>query len=397
MVDRTGPVSAAGFRIAASWVFPTCAALSILGCGQRPHTLGQARSSDLEALEVKSRIRSPAFSVSGVVGADDCGALIAGRAWGSVVRVGPDGDTDASMQSAPLGNASVMLEGDGRAVAAWATSHPPSVAWVEPDLAARRLRIPPHPWGREKPGPLVPLPDGRIAMARLSGRRAPLRRPGTGRPVPLVEVFDTSGVLEAELGRVADAGGLFDPWYEARGVIGYAGSIVFVRLSRGVVHFWDLESGDERTIELRTHFPLPRLEYDTLSFPWLTYGGERNLVSFAGQVETAAITSERIYVLANYAYEQVPIDSEQFELSRIWTPTDQGLDIYDHSGRLLGQYRIPSGSPNWIRADDHGRIFLGYTTALEVALDPTIEEPRCLGWPRELSIEAKDEPPSEDP
>jgi len=248
-------------------------------------------------------------------------------------------------------------------------------------------------------GPTLPLSEGRLAVAALSGRRLPRRSPQPWQPAPLVRIVDSNGSLVSDAGTITERGGAYKSWLAARAVLGvYDDTIFALGLSDGVLSKY-IPVGDgakyrhSDDIGLPTYFRAPSVQERVINVPWLSIGAENVLFVEASHVETAAFGGERLYAIRNYRMRKESFRHEGYKTRSRWVAEEQGLEVYSLEGVRRGSYLLPVTSVAWMRADERGRIFLKSQRRLHIATDPTFpEDRRCSGMPEKVRVELSDQP-----
>lgn len=359
-----------------------------------PRRLPLARTSVISVTD--------SFAPSGVVGTARCEVILVGGAWGTVVRVNTDGRTDARVGRVPGAPRFASLQGtDSSGVVVW--SHEPE-SWGVLDidsLTVRGLPVPLHPWGARWVGPAVPLPLGRFAMAPTGDAALPRRQPVRWVSTPLVQIVDSNGRELDTVGHVGDHGGYYLSWLSSRLAVGSVGDTLLVlTLSDAMLSAYAPSAAMGESVLWKRQLPLyfrtrpPREEVRTI--PWIQYGGDITKFVDVPHVASATFGPEgKLYAIRNYFAEWMPTRSAVLPTQGRWVVGEQGLEIYDAHGQLLGAYALPQAGVRWVSVDVRGRLFLrAATESLQVVEDPTFTGSRCKPMPEVVRIPHVDVPPN---
>jgi len=137
------------------------------GCNGRPPELQRSGLlPGLDSLEVLAILKPKgSFVPSGVAGLPDCSILLAGRSWGTLAKIGPDGNPGEASGRIPGHRGFASLErGPDGSVLAWA-AEPAFLARVNPDMTLDSIAVPLHPWGGRWIGPALPVSSSAVAVA----------------------------------------------------------------------------------------------------------------------------------------------------------------------------------------------------------------------------------------
>jgi len=342
------------------------------------------------------------FHPSGVAGLPNCGVVLVGAQWGTVVYIGNDGRSTSKEIKLPGFRSTTRLETNQQngEVLAWSL-HPVLAASLDTEGAGIDTAVVlKHRWGGSRMGPAAPLLNGDYAVAPLSTRDAPVRRPSPRATAPLIHVAHHDGTEYASVGELPDTSGLYLPSLLSTMTLGsYADTIRAVTHSDAIVRTYvrDTATGqylEHSTVALPRYFDSPPVKERVFTYPWIQVSGDVTQFEHVPHIATATFGSEgRLYAVRNYSAHWLKFPSPFFPQGGLWVPNARALEVYDVNGKLLGSYFIPKINIHWLRADRNGRLFIRDSVPrILVVDDPASKAKACAPLPATVKIDVKETP-----
>jgi len=220
----------------------------------------------------------------------------------------------------------------------------------------------------------------------------------------LIEVVERDDRVRRSAGSITDTSGKFLPWVHAWGTLGAIGdTLLWLDFMNAEVTAFAASNGAAyraiQRVRLPKYMRVSQPTEEIVQLPWIQFGGDMVQLSALPQVGAAAFGQNgRIYAVRTYAAVWQAGEKSIFRRPGRWFARDDALEVYDRMGRLMGTYSLPAGGVDWIRVDDHGRIFMHSGRTIVIVRDPyfqeTADSPLCTQITPTMTIPTRDRAPS---